>query len=87
MKHLVLILAMAAALYSYEYDTTGIPILILERRCDNMFTDTLKDTCLCYHNMDPLYWKILYRDKSTGGVIEERYNASLFSVRRDWRGK
>jgi len=39
--------------------------LIIEKRFDNMWSDTTRDTCICYHIMDGRNWKVVYKQNET----------------------
>jgi len=65
MKTILLILSIFIMGYAFEYDSTGIPILIIEKRFDNFWSDTTRDTCICYHIADGKNWKIVYEKYET----------------------
>jgi len=46
---------------AFEADTNGIAIVIIQNRFDNAWSDTIRDTCICYHIMDGKNWKIVHK--------------------------
>ena len=65
MKYLLLLYIFIIGVYAFEADTSGIPITIVNNRFDNAWSDTTRDTCLCYHIMDGKNWKIVKKRNET----------------------
>lgn len=65
MKTILLILSIFILGHGFEHDTSGIPIIIVNNRFDNAWSDTIRDTCLCFHIMDGKNWKIKYKRNET----------------------
>jgi hypothetical protein len=61
----LLILLLSFGVFSFKADSTGIPILIIEKRFDNMWSDTVRDTCICFHCMDGKNYKVIKKDSET----------------------
>ena len=65
MKTILIILSIFILGYAWERDTTGIPIIIVQNRFDNMWSDTLKDTCTCYNKFNGKEWNVIKENSYT----------------------
>jgi len=60
----LIILSIFVLGYGWERDTIGIPIIIIQNRFDNMWSDTLRDTCICYNKFNGKEWNVIKRKNS-----------------------
>lgn len=63
MKYLILLYIFIIGVYGFEADTSGIPIIIVNNRFDNAWSDTTRSTVIHYKKTGN-QWYIL-KDKNT----------------------